>query len=264
VFGFKGVIKSCLKQEKKMSKFHEYPGASFSEDDVENYLEELAEKGWGVFKRHNSYVIVIEDERKITTSFSSYYKTWGVNASYMEGKLPFDSTYDIVNFQQFKVCFAKAAEYLGEDLNCGPASIRLKEVTPASNKRSLARLAHNNVVNCIFDPYFDDKSITILITLINLGMLLNKDVRVLTTSKSRGRLSMQMISDFKIEKGVNLDIRLCSSDKEHRRYLLLSTGDALVIGCSLNAIDKNEAAHMENSQEDRDFFETQWSASLPL
>ena len=246
-----------------MSKFPEYTGANFSENDVETYLEELAEKGWGVFKNRIYYIVVIDDERKITTWFAPFDKEWHVDASYIEGTLGF-STNPVVNFQQFKNCFAKAAEYLGEDLNGGPKSIRLKEATPASNKNSIASLARNNAVNCIFDPYFDDKSITTLTTLVNLGMALKTDVRVLTTSKSVRRLSMQMISDFKTEKGVNLDIRLCSSDKEHRRYLLLSTGDSLVVGCSLNSIDKNEAAHIENSQEDRDFFEAQWKASLPL
>ena len=246
-----------------MSKFQEYPGANFSEVDVENYLEELAEKGWKVFKLRNDYVVVIDDERKITTFFASRDKEWHIDTSHLEGTLGFSSN-PVVNFQQFKNCFAKAAEYLGESLNGGPKSIRLKEATPVSNKNSIATLARNSAVNCIFDPYFDDKSIATLTTLVNLGMSLKNDVRVLTTLKIIKRLSMQMISDFKIEKGVNLDIRLCSSSKEHRRYLLLSTGDSLVIGCSLNSLDKNEAAHVENSQEDRDFFEIQWKDSSPL
>jgi hypothetical protein len=257
------VIKSHLKQGKEMSKFQEYTGASFSEDDVENYLEELAEKGWGVFRHHSGYRIVIDDEREITTSFSSYHKKWRVDASDIEGKLPFDSN-PIVNFQQLKKCFAKAAEYLGQDLDCGPDSIRLQETTPVSNKCSIARLARKNAVECIFDPYLDDKAIETLKTLVNLGMSLNKDVRVLTTSKVRNRLSKQLIEDFKTEKGVNLEIRFCLSDKEHRRYLLLSTGDSLVIGCSLNSLDKNEAAHIESSKADRDFFKTQWGAAQPL
>lgn len=188
-----------------MSKFQEYTGASFSEDDVENYLEELAEKGWGVFKHHNSYVIVIDDERQITTSFNSYYKEWSVGASDIDGKLPFVSSNPVASFQQFKKCFAKAAEYLGQDLDCGPDSVRLQETTPVSNKCSIARLARKNAVECIFDPYFDDKAIESLKTLVNLGMSLNKDVRVLTTSKVRNRLSKQLIEDFKTEKGVNLE-----------------------------------------------------------
>lgn len=54
-----------------MSKFPAYSGASFSEADVENYLEELSEKGWGVFRLRNEYVVVIDDEKKITASFNS-------------------------------------------------------------------------------------------------------------------------------------------------------------------------------------------------
>ena len=133
-----------------------------------------------------------------------------------------------------------------------------------SNKFSLARITSNKAVECIFDPYFEDKSIATLTTLVNLGMSLNKDVRVLTTSKVQNRLSKQLIEDFKTEKSVNIEIRFCLSGEEHRRYLLLSTGDSLVIGCSLNSLDKNEAAHIESSQADIDFFKAQWEVAQPF
>jgi len=84
---------------------------------------------------------------------------------------------------------------------------------------------------------------------------------VLTTSKIKNRLSSGLILDFEKETGVELDIRFCKSIKEHRRYLLLSTGDSLVIGCSLNSLDKNEAARIESLQEDQDFFKEQWELS---
>jgi hypothetical protein len=246
-----------------MSKFPEYSGASFSEVDVENYLEELADEGWRVFKHRNEYIVVIDDERRISTWYAPRDKEWHVDTTFIEGTLGF-SPNPVVNFQQFKSCFAQAAKYLGEDLDDGPKSIRFKEATPVSNKVSIANITCNNEVNCIFDPYFVDKSISTLTTLVNLGMSLKNDVRVLTTSKIKSRLSPQMISDFKKEKDVNLDIRFCRSNKEHRRYLLLATGESLVIGCSLNSLDKNEAAHIENSQEDRNFFEEQWQVSLPI
>lgn len=110
-----------------MSKFQEYTGASFSEDDVENYLEELAEKGWGVFKHHNSYVIVIDDERQITTSFNSYYKEWSVGASDIDGKLPFVSSNPVASFQQFKMLCK------GGRISRPRSRLRSRQRTPSRN-----------------------------------------------------------------------------------------------------------------------------------
>lgn len=214
-----------------MSKFPPYPGATFSEADVENYLGELSEKGWGVFKNRNEYIVVIDNEKKITTSFSPHDKEWRVDVSFIEGKRPLTLS-PAVTFQQFQERFAKAAEYFDQHLEIGPQNIRLREGTPVSNKTSIASLVRGNAVMSVFDPYFDDKSIATLVTLANLGMSLNGNVRILTTSKVKPRLSLPLINDFKAEKGVNLEVRFCSSDKEHRRYLLLSSGESVVIGCS--------------------------------
>ena len=89
------------------------------------------EKGWRVFKHHNSYVAVIDDERKITTSFDSYHKEWSFDTSVMEkGIPPFILLNPVVNFQQFKECFARAAEYLGEDPDAGPKAYAFKKQLP--------------------------------------------------------------------------------------------------------------------------------------
>lgn len=245
-----------------MAKFPPYQGASFSEADVENYLAELSEKGWGVFLRRNEYVVVIDDEREITAWFNSRDKKWTVYASHQEGTLGFSAN-PVVTFNKFKEHVAKAAEYLGQHLENGPRNIRLRTDTPVSNKASIARLTHGNAVKCVFDPYFDDKSIATLATLVNLGMPMDSNVRILTNSIKRPKLSPHMIADFKAEKGVCLDARFCS-DAEHRRYLLLSSGESLIFGCSLNALNKNEAAHIENSREDCEFFEHQWKMATPL
>jgi hypothetical protein len=245
-----------------MSKFPTYPGASFSEADVENYLEELSEKGWGVFLRGNEYVVVIDDGREISAWFNSREKKWTVDASHQEGTFGFSAN-PIVSFSKFKEHVAKAAEYLGQPLENGPRNIRLRADTPVSNKTSIARLAHGNAVKCVFDSYFDDKSIATLLTLVNLGMTMDSNVRILTNSNKRAKLSSQLIENFKAEKGICLDVRFCSAD-QHRRYLLLSSGESLIVGCSLNALDKNEAAHIEDSPVDRDFFEEQWKRSSSL
>jgi hypothetical protein len=46
---------------------------------------------------------------------------------------------------------------------------------------------------------------------------------------------------------------------EHRRFLLLSGGRSLLIGCSLNPIAKNEAVALGGGDaEDRAFFDGLW------
>jgi hypothetical protein len=245
-----------------MSRFPPYTGAAFCEGDVEAYLSDLAEKGWKVYSdsKPASYVIDAGDENIIKTNYQPHQHHWVV-AAYMLGEPKFIKM--ATTFHTFKSLIASAAQSLGIELDTGPKSIRLKESTPVSNRQGLAKLAHGSTVEGIFDPYFKDKSIANLVTLVNLGLTLAAVVRVLTTTKSKSGLTEQMIASFKSEKGTNLNIRFCDSNDEHRRFFLLSSGESLVIGCSLNSFDKNEVAFVETSADDRAFFEEQWNASQP-
>jgi hypothetical protein len=46
--------------------------------------------------------------------------------------------------------------------------------------------------------------------------------------------------------------------------MLLSGGQSLILGMSLNDLDKDEAARIESDPEDRPFFEVEWSGASPL
>jgi hypothetical protein len=204
-----------------MSSFPPYTGAAFGEGDVEAYLSVLAEKGWKVFSDNTpaSNMIEVGDESIIKINYRPHQHDWLVNA-YDLGTPKFVKM--ATTFHIFKSLVAAAAQSLGIELDVGPKSIRLKEGTPVSNRQGLAKLAHGATVEGIFDPYFKDSSIANLKTLVNLGLALATDVRVLTTSKIQSSLTEQMIAGFKAEKGTTLNGRLCDSNDEHRRFLLLS------------------------------------------
>jgi len=56
------------------------------------------------------------------------------------------------------------------------------------------------------------------------------------------------------------EIRLMP-DGEHRRFMLLSGGQSLLLGMSLNAVAKNEAVRVEPDVTDAPFLDSVWSAS---
>lgn len=252
---------------KIMSKFLEYKGAQFSVGDVEDYLAILAEKGWKVSSRRNAkgYVIDFDDDKRINIYHNTKTNEWLIQeATCMDGRLPFDYEGLLNTFSQFEEWIVSAAKYYEVDLDSAPSKVRLKTNEPASNRVSLSKLASSAKVECIFDPYFDDQSLATLMTLMNLGMKIDENARVLTTKKIKKRLSHLMISSFEQEYQVSLDIRFCASVSEHRRFMLLSNGETIVLGCSLNSIDKNEAAHREYESFDRAFFDEEWKISEQL
>ncbi len=250
-----------------MSKFPEYKGAHFSVADVEDYLTILAGKGWKVSSRKNGtgYVIDFDADKRINIYYNPRTNEWLIQESTcMDDRPPFSYEGLLNTFSQFQEWIVSAAKYYEVDLDSAPSKVRLKANEPASNRVNLSKLASSAKVACIFDPYFDDQSLATLMTLINLGMKIDENARVLTTKKIKKRLSPVMISSFKQEYQVSLDIRFCASASEHRRFMLLSNGETIILGCSLNSIDKNETAHREFEDLDRTFFDEEWKASEQL
>ena len=65
--------------------------------------------------------------------------------------------------------------------------------------------------------------------------------------------------------GIDGEVRVMASNNEHRRFMLLSGGQSLILGPSLNAIHKNEAINLElDDSVDRLFFDKMWETATPL
>jgi hypothetical protein len=237
--------------------FPRYQGASFTRQDIEAFLLELSQYGWQVFSQgaEEKYYLQITSEKLIEINLQYGDLSWCVLAK-LHGSPVFVKS--AIDFTVFKQLINEAAVKLGASLNVGPTTIRLSDTQPVTNKTSIVALANRGSVTSIFDPYFEDKSISNLIVLRNLGMSFTSQIKVLTTSKTLNKLSKRFKCDFQTETGIQIEIRTCIKNSEHRRFLLLSSGQSIVIGCSLNNIDKNEAAHLEPSTFDETFFNQEW------
>lgn len=246
-----------------MTAFPLYEGAAFGDADVQTFLTDLAAKGWKVFadRGPSSYVLAVDDEKVVKIIYQPHKRTWRVTAEIHGGAIFLKKAN---TFNAFKELVAAAAQSLGASLEAAPKSIRLYDDKPVSNRVALATLAHGTTVKAIFDPYFNDAAIANLKTLTNLGLKLAPLTRILMTAKTRGCLSDSMLRGFEVEVGVRIEVRLCESTKEHRRFFLLTSGDTIVIGCSLNSLEKNEAAHVEFSVEDQQFFDEEWKESKTM
>jgi len=145
---------------------------------------------------------------------------------------------------------------------------RLSAASPATNLATIARLVGASEIQAIFDPYLENKTFATLTDILSLGASVSDNVRLLAGAKmaqrKRPRLTKTFAALWFTQSGVEAgEVRLMSSD-EHRRFMLLSGGKALIFGMSLNSIAKNEAAHLEPDTEDRAFFESMWAAATPL
>jgi hypothetical protein len=194
------------------NKFPIYQGATFGRPEVESYLEEIASIGWHVyFERSDaSYIVMVNEEKYINIYFWDGSKKWYIE-TWDQGECISEKR--AINFQPFRELISTAMQSLGQLLDAGPKSIRLKQQSPLSNRVGLVNLAHGSYVQCIFDPYFDDKAIAALGILVNLGLKLIPEVQILITSKAKNRISLEVITDFEIEHGSKLNIRVCTSDK---------------------------------------------------
>jgi hypothetical protein len=93
-------------------------------------------------------------------------------------------------------------------------------------------------------------------------------VRILGgAEKSQGKsptFTAAGVAAWLTQQGIKGEARFFPSKTEHRRFLLLNDGRALITGHSLNAPHKNEVVHVDTSNEDHAFFETTWKASTVL
>ncbi len=143
---------------------------------------------------------------------------------------------------------------------------RLTKDEPASNMVKIAELIGAAQVIAAFDPYLDNRGLMTLRDILSLGTGgISPDARLLASETLvPHRLTKTFLEAWSVELRISAQMRLLA-DREHRRFLLLADGRALILGPSLNDVSKNEAAHIEtNGQEDRAFFEEQWMKATPL
>lgn len=239
--------------------FKEYSENSLTRDEVIGELEKISNLGWEVFqKKDKSYVIKIDEYKEVSIKETN--EQWFI-VSYLNG-LPKFTIYSnsIATFHEhLKSASIKLETNL--ELEKVNHSIRLKAVEPFSNKIKLISIIGNSKISKIFDPYFDLKSLITLTSLKKLGAGFDQKVDCLTT-KPLTIFDQSVIDDFNNEFETNIEVKKCEN-KEHRRFLILNDNRVILIGCSLNDINKNEAVSEELIPElkglDLDFFKEEWT-----
>lgn len=247
-------------------KFPKHPGSKFTSADVEDYLLSLSEKGWKVYERRlgKGYILEPRLGARIEILHNQGNNEWVIHVSPdLDGKLPFSHDHLIDSFESLQLAIQEASIYLNADLNHPPVSIRLEPDKPATNRTSIVSLTTHSKVLKVFDPYFDDKAIRQLMTFVNLGMNLNKEIKVITGKKGKKSLSEDMVKSFEKEYGVSVSVRW-SDNKQHRRFFILNNSESVIFGPSLNSIDHNEAVFREHYKNDVNFFNKEWEIGVTL
>lgn len=141
-----------------------------------------------------------------------------------------------------------------------PTALRFVKGEPASNVLSLVELLKGNAIIGVFDPFLDTRGIRRLLSLQRMGTDLDPGLRCLTSGKAEPIDELTVQDVFK-ELKIQGQIRQTGSKEDHRRFLLLKNNKVLILGNSLNDFNKDEAAHIETSEHDHEFFERIWNSA---
>jgi hypothetical protein len=235
--------------------FPSLPISSLSKEEVVSYLTDLQAKGWTIYSDGNDFIIIKNDVEKLRIRpFGGGFR---IEHESIIGRSLVGST--AFNLIQFKTSLSK---YLPTQ---SPTWTRTVEGQLASNFSRISRLIGSAHVEAVYDPYLDDKGLDNLLTLVGLANSVSPNLRLTTSKEGARRLTTPYVKAFFKGLGcISGEIRKTSSQKPHRRFMLLSGGQSLIMGMSLNDLDKDEAAHLESDSYDRTFFESDWVTGQPV
>jgi hypothetical protein len=153
-----------------------------------------------------------------------------------------------------------------------PRRGRLTAGTPVSNYRTIASLTGTAEVRAVFDTYLDHEGLVQLIHVLSFGSgtfapsvcLLGTTATSVSRPGKPARLSKAGVDAWAIQVGVQAEARVLPQKSEHRRFILLDGGRSLILGPSLNSLQKNEAVSIEDDREDQPFFDQQWARATPV
>jgi hypothetical protein len=243
--------------------FPQYPGNRLSREDVVDYLLASQEQGWcRAFQGKNSllFILTVDDDKKISITLKE--GAWHVIAERIGG---LELAGRAETLPQLEQALSQAAAYHSQRWQQQRTTGRLTAQKPATNLATISRLAGTAEIQAVFDPYLSNKSLAALLDILTLGPTASNNLRFLACEKmAKGtypQLTKPFVDHWFRERGVTAGEARLMPDGEHRRFLLLSGGQSLLLGMSLNSIAKNEAVRIEPDNTDRPFFESVWGGS---
>ena len=254
-----------------MSDQHDFPTlprSRLTREEIVDYLIEQRRRGYDVFQdpqyRH-VLILGLDDAHRIKFIIGAE------SGCQLLGEV-YGTDFAIANVANMTelrgAVDSIARKAIGKRWSSAVTRTRLTENRPATNFASIANLIGGSAIEAVFDPYLENISLTSISDILSFGAGSVADrVRVLSTSKTSAgqvpRLTKVGFDAWLTQLGINGEIRLMGAS-EHRRFLLLSGGQSLLLGPSLNAIHKNEAVRLEPDTEDRAFFDAVWANATPL
>lgn len=238
--------------------------SSLKIEDILPFLHQLIEQNFNVNNDTRSYFIDINDTYSIRIS--------PINGSKLQIQL--QKVGNIINFldiDNLRV-FEKTIEsliksYSGHSISINSTTVRTKISEPASNKSKISKQLIGKKITGIFDPYLDNKGLENLYDIISLADInISDDLKVISSdivTSGCPRLTKSFFEDWKKQiNKTNSLVRLTKAHKEHRRFILLEGNQALILGCSLNDLNKNEISTIvSDADEDFLFFKETWKNS---
>jgi hypothetical protein len=236
--------------------------------DVLRYLTALSREGHRVYRhpsQENVFYVELNESYRLRISASSGRSQ--IQLHYLENDVAF---LDVASPRGLQEAIAKlAATVPGMKWPFRPNAGRLNAETPATNYRTISELVGAEVVEGVFDPYLTNGALEELRVILSFGTgAISDGVRLLgsteTTTGSVARFTKAGVDAWLRQMRVSGEARVVRAKSEHRRFLLISGGRALLLGPSLNSIHKNEAVRVELDTEDRPFFDATWATAAPV
>jgi hypothetical protein len=256
------------------SPFAALPKPKLSREDVVRYLIALRGDGYEVYQHpdHGHILVLVLDElHRIDFVLNEHTQTCQIQAKRYGNS---QNYHDVETLQQLEQAVASLARSVaGIQWPCCPTRARLSAATPCTNFRAINQLIGSANIEAVFDPYLENCSLATLIDILSFGSGggaggVATGVRLLgSTHKTKGpvpQFTKIGVDSWLKQLGIQGEARVMAPNDQHRRFMLLSGGQSLILGHSLNAIHKNEATHVEPDAADRLFFDGVWGTATPL
>ncbi|MDD5141390.1 MAG: hypothetical protein PHY43_14160 [Verrucomicrobiales bacterium] len=150
---------------------------------------------------------------------------------------------------------------------------RLKAGEPATNLQKIAQVIGKEALLCVHDPYIRVETLVNLQKLEGVGVVISKNLRLLTANKIGNPAKVAVVSflkDLNTEMSSRWQLRAYTGTaKLHRRFLILEDNSVVIVDLSLNDVDKDGVldrvpAGSNDASHDCKFFEDSWTASTPV